>query len=112
MFEWGTLTEALAAMRPLRMTVSMSAMGSVQLMSGSLPAGLGHAGQRALVAEQAQRVAADAELAQVGAAAAGELAAVAHARGRAVRGQQRERGARLHALLERQLDVLRADTQR
>src|SRR5206468_3596383 len=74
--------------------------------------GLGHAGQHALMAEQTQGVAADAELAQVGAAAAGDLAAVAHARGRAVGRQHRQRGTGLHALLERELEVLRAGAQR
>src|SRR5580658_7770271 len=127
MWECLTVTVALPAASPLRITVSMSAMGSVQLMVSSgwcygggwgtrtlaaSPGGLGHAWQRALVGEQAQGIAADAEFAQVGARTAGQLAAVAMAGRRAVGRQQAERRPRLHALLERELEVLAALAQR
>jgi len=62
--------------------------------------------------EQAQGVAADAKLAEIAAAAASELAAVAIARRAAAGGQQIKAGTGLHALLKRELEILAARTQR
>src|SRR5215208_704171 len=58
----GISTVSWAAMIPLRMRVRKSAMGSVMLMPGRLPARLGHAGDVALVRELAQADAAEPEL--------------------------------------------------
>src|SRR4051812_10265567 len=76
-FDDGTSTVSCAAVIPLRMRVSRSAMGSV-IDIGS-PARLGHAGDVAVVRELAQADPAEAELAEhrarpAAAAAAGVLA--------------------------------------
>src|SRR5215211_5078640 len=61
-FDEGISTVSWAAMIPLRMRVRKSAMGSVMLMPIPLPAGLGHAGDVALVGHLAQADPAEAEL--------------------------------------------------
>src|SRR3954453_11983244 len=70
-------TSSCIATLALRMRVSMSAMGSVMVMSSSLPspAGLGHARQLAGVGELAQAHAAETELAVDGAGPATATAA-------------------------------------
>src|ERR1700754_2834023 len=64
-FDDGMRTSSCMAMLPLRMRVSMSAMGSV-IMIDQLPspAGLGHAGQLSRVRQLAQAHPAEAELAE------------------------------------------------
>src|SRR5262249_62002653 len=66
------------------MRVSRSPSGSFMTEASSLPARLHHAGDAALARQLAQHVAAHLELAVVAARAAGELAAIAHARRRGV----------------------------
>src|ERR1700744_2796443 len=80
MRDQGTRTSLLAARAALRMVVRKSARGSVCMGLSNLPAGLGHARDLATERELAEGDAAQAELAHVGAAAAGELAAVVGAR--------------------------------
>src|SRR5215470_7386922 len=66
-FDDGMRTSSCMAMLPLRMRVSMSAMGSVIMIDRlPSPAGLGHAGQLARVSELAQADPAQAELAEHG----------------------------------------------
>src|SRR5262245_17419967 len=67
----------------LRMRVSMSAIGSVIMVSAPSPAGLGHTRDEAVRGHPAEADAADAELAVDGARPAAELAAVADADDRA-----------------------------
>src|SRR5215213_8408718 len=88
-FDEGISTVSWAAMMPLRIRVRKSAMGSVMLMRGPLPARLGHAGDVALVRELAQADAADAELLVDRA----RTAALAAARVRARLELRRPRGA-------------------
>src|SRR6266436_2442232 len=64
-FEVGISTFSCSALLALRMRESMSAIGSVS-MSSLLPAGLGHARDRALVRELAQTDAAETELLEHG----------------------------------------------
>src|SRR5215217_5698169 len=71
----GISTVSWAAMIPLRMRVRKSAMGSVMLMPGRLPARLGHAGDEALVGHLPQADPAQAELAVDGAGTAALAAA-------------------------------------
>src|SRR3954462_4293656 len=74
MREVGSSIDSCSALLALRMRVSMSAMGSVN-MALLLPRRFGHAGDLALVRELAQADAADAELAEDGARAAAPPAA-------------------------------------
>src|SRR5271170_1342518 len=81
MRDQGTRISLLEERDALRMVVRKSARGSVCIGRESrLPAGLGDAGDFATEGEFAERDAAEAELAHVGAAAARELAAVVGAR--------------------------------
>src|SRR3954463_5175375 len=77
--EVGITTFSCSALLALRMRASMSAIGSVST-SSLLPAGLRHAGNRALVRELAQADAAETELAEYGTRAAAAVAprVVAH----------------------------------
>src|SRR5438552_14236661 len=77
--EVGISTFSCSALLALRMRDSMSAIGSVST-SSLLPAGLGHAGNRALMRELAQADAAEAELLEHGARATATVAprVVAH----------------------------------
>src|SRR5262249_7405283 len=79
----------------LRMRVSMSAMGSLMLISCLLPARLDHSGNLAAHRDLADLVAREAELAERAARAARHGAAVAKAHGRGVAGQRLQLGARL-----------------
>src|SRR5512145_3254091 len=88
------------------MRVSMSAMGSVMLISGvSLPARLRHPGHFAAECDLAQLVARQSELAEHAARPPGETAAIAQAHGGGVARQLLELGARLGTLLVRSLEV-------
>src|SRR5829696_3194039 len=87
-FEDGMSTVSCAAMMPLRIRVRKSAMGSVMLIPGPLPARLGHAGDVALMGHLAQADPAQAELAVHGARAAALAAARVRA-GLELRGPRR-----------------------
>src|SRR5689334_23913724 len=73
----GTATVTLSVSCALRMRVSMSAMGSLMLISCLLPARLDHSGNLAAHGDLADLVAREAELAERAARAAGHGAAVA-----------------------------------
>src|SRR5579862_5508946 len=105
-FEAGTLTVTFSVACALRMRVSMSAMGSLMLIFALLPARLDHPGNLATHGDLADLVAAQAELAERAAGAAGHRAAVAQAHGRGVAGQRLELGAGLVAGLVGGLRVL------
>src|SRR6476661_2823481 len=74
-FEAGTNTLGFSVACALRMRVSMSAMGSLMLIYGLLPARLDHAGDLAAHRDLADLVAREAELAERAARAAGGCAA-------------------------------------
>src|ERR1700693_2195879 len=74
----------LARICALRMRAIMSPIGSLTAIAIPLPARLDEAGNQALGTEVAQRDAAETMLAVIGARAAGELAAIADARGRGI----------------------------
>src|SRR5438034_11573863 len=92
-FDAGTSTLTFSVACALRMRVSMSAMGSLMLMSSLLPAGLDHAGDLPAHRDLADLVAREAELAERAARAAGHGAAVAQAHRRRVAGHRLDLGA-------------------
>src|SRR4051794_1456424 len=61
-FEFGISARSCSALLALRMRVSMSATGSVSILSLLLPRALGHAGDDALMGELPQADAAEPEL--------------------------------------------------
>src|SRR5436305_1589231 len=105
-FDAGTTTLTFSVACALRMRVSMSAMGSLMLISCLLPARLDHSGDLAAHGDLADLVARQAELAERAARPAGHGAAVAKAHGRGVAGQRLEFRARLLAGLVGGLRVL------
>src|SRR5664280_3442802 len=74
----------LARICALRMRAIMSPIGSLTPIAIPLPARFHEAGNQALGAEVAQRDTAETMLAVIAARAAGELAAIANARGRGI----------------------------
>src|SRR6185503_12886329 len=96
-FDAGTMTLTFSVACALRMRVSMSAMGSLMLMSWLLPAGLDHSGDLAAHRDLADLVAREAELAERAARPTGHRAAVAQAHGRSVARQRLQLRARLVA---------------
>src|SRR5689334_19491399 len=96
-FEDGTATVTFSVACALRMRVSMSAMGSLMLISCLLPARLDHSRDLAAHGDLADLVAPEAELAERAARAARHGAAVAQAHGRGVSRQRLQLGARLLA---------------
>src|SRR5436190_23786083 len=105
-FDAGTWTLTFSVACALRMRVSMSAMGSLMLISCLLPARLDHSGNLAAHGDLADLVARQAELAERAARPAGDGAAVAKAHGRGVARQALELGARLFLRLVGGLRVL------
>src|SRR3954469_24320273 len=79
-FEFGISARSCSALLALRMRVSMSATGSVSILSLLLPRALGHARDDALMGELPQADAAEPELLEHGARAPAAVAAgvVAH----------------------------------
>src|SRR6516225_1591923 len=98
--EAGELTFGRRRCWALRMRVSKSPSGSFMPTPPS-PARLDHSGDAALACQFAQHVAAHLELAVVAARAAGQLAAVAHPRGRRIARQLGELQLRRKAHLRR-----------
>src|SRR5215207_2634137 len=96
-FDAGTKTLTFSVACALRMRVSMSAMGSLMLICGLLPARLDHAGDLAAHRDLADLVAREAELAEGAARAAGHGAAVAKAHGGRVARHRLDLGAGLVA---------------
>src|SRR6185436_13696809 len=94
-FDAGTTTLTFSVACALRMRVSMSAMGSLMLISCLLPARLDHPGDLATHGDLADLVARQAELAERPARAARHGAAVAQAHRRGVARQRLQLGARL-----------------
>src|SRR5690349_8470374 len=94
-FDAGTVTLTFSVACALRMRVSMSAMGSLMLISCLLPARLDHSGDLAAHRDLADLVAREAELAERAARAAGHGAAVAKPHGRGVARQRLQLRARL-----------------
>src|SRR6185503_17901310 len=94
-FDAGTMTLTFSVACALRMRVSMSAMGSLMLMSWLLPARLDHSGDLAAHRDLADLVAREAELAERAPRAPGHAAAVAQPHGRGVARQRLQLGARL-----------------
>src|SRR6478672_7664802 len=105
-FDAGTRTLTFSVACALRMRVSMSAMGSLMLISCLLPARLDHPGDLAAHRDLADLVAREAELAERAARAAGDGAAVAKPHGRSVARQRLQLRARLFLRLVRGLGVL------
>src|ERR1051325_930318 len=105
-FDAGTRTLAFSVACALRMRVSMSAMGSLMLISCLLPARLDHSGDLAAHRDLADLVAREAELAERAARAARHGAAVAQPHGRGVARQRLQLRARLVAGLVGGLRVL------
>src|SRR5262245_46270031 len=99
-------TEGFSARWALRMRVSMSAIGSVMLMLGLLPARLDHARDLAVQRDQPQLPARQPELAVNPARAPGQRAAVPQPHRRGVARQLLQLLARRVALLDRQLLVI------
>ena len=95
--EAGMATLTFSVAWALRIRVSMSAMGSLMLIVGLLPARLDHAGDLAAHRDLADLAAREAELAESAARTARDRAAVAQAHGGSVAGQRLELGARLVA---------------
>src|SRR3954470_3488627 len=79
-FEFGISARSCSALLALRMRVSMSATGSVSILSLLLPRALGHAGNDALVGELPQADAAEPELLVDGARPPAAVAAAVLAR--------------------------------
>src|SRR5688572_8728411 len=96
-FEAGTNTLTFSVACALRMRVSMSAMGSLMLMCGLLPARLDHPGDLAAHGDLPELVAREPELAERAARAARDGAAVAQAHRGRVAGHRLQLGARLVA---------------
>src|SRR5512134_3336692 len=94
-FEAGMNTLTFSVACALRMRVSMSAMGSLMLMSSLLPARLDHAGDLAAHRDLADLVAREAELAESAARAARDRAAVAQPHRGGVARQRLQLRARL-----------------
>src|SRR5512132_28258 len=105
-FDAGTTTLTFSVACALRMRVSMSAMGSLMLISCLLPARLDHPGDLATHGDLADLVARQAELAERPARAAGHGAAVAQAHRRRVARQRLQLGARLFLGIVGRLRVL------
>src|SRR3954454_23276655 len=105
-FDDGTNTLTFSVACALRMRVSMSAMGSLMLISCLLPARLDHSGDLAAHRDLADLVAREAELAERAARAARHRTAVAQAHGRGVAGQRLQLRARLVAGVVGRLRVL------
>src|SRR6187549_1819523 len=105
-FDAGTNTLTFSVACALRIRVSMSAMGSLMLIWGLLPARLDHAGDLAAHRDLADLVAREAELAERAARAARHGAAVAKPHGRGVARQRLQLRARLLLRVFRGLRVL------
>src|SRR5258705_3695366 len=105
-FDAGTNTLTFSVACALRIRVSMSAMGSLMLIYGLLPARLDHAGDLAAHRDLADLVASEAELAERAAGAAGHCTAVAQAHRRSVARHRLDLGARLVAGVVGRLGVL------
>src|ERR1700757_609727 len=99
-------TVAFSASCALRMRVSMSAIGSVMLMSRSLPARLHDARDLAAHCDLAQLVAAQPELPEHSARPAGQGAAVSQARRARIARQRLQLAARRSAAFFRHPGVL------
>src|ERR671929_2013885 len=100
-FDAGTMTLAFSVAWALRHEMSMSAMGSLMLISCLLPARLDHSGDLAAHRDLADLVAREAELAERAARAAGHGAAVAQPHRRRIARQRLQLRARLVAGLVR-----------
>src|SRR3954465_5389387 len=94
-FEAGTNTLPFSVACALRMRVSMSAMGSLMLISCLLPARLDHSGDLAAHRDLADLLARAAELAERAARPAGHRAPVAKPHGRSVARKRLQLRARL-----------------
>src|SRR5215831_16388939 len=94
-FEAGMLTLTFSVACALRMRVSMSAMGSLMLISCLLPARLDHPGDLATHGDLADLVAREPELAERAAGTTRHGAAVAKAHGGSVAPQRLQLRARL-----------------
>src|SRR5690242_4824765 len=105
-FDAGTTTLTFSVACALRMRVSMSAMGSLMLISCLLPARLDHSGNLAAHRDLADLVAREAELAERAARPAGHGAAVAQPHGRGVARKRLELGARLLLRVVGRLGIL------
>src|SRR6476660_9019433 len=105
-FEPGIETLPLLRSCALRMRAIISPIGSFTAICPSSPARLHEAGDQALVAELAQRDAAQAVLAVIAARTAGHLAAIADAGRRGIAWQFGELQRRREAVLDRQFLVL------
>src|SRR3954464_3904758 len=104
-FDAGTMTLTFSVACALRMRVSMSAMGSLMLISCLLPARLDHSGNLAAHRDLADLVAPEPELAEGPARAARDGAAVAQPHGRGIARHCLQLRARLVARLVGRLRV-------
>src|SRR6185369_3092437 len=111
-FEHGMLTSTCPTIWALRMRVSKSAIGSVMLIRGSLPARLDHAGNLATHRQFTQLDAAEAKFAVHAARAPGQGATVAQPRRRCVARQLLQLGAGRVAVLVGGLRILQRLEQR
>src|ERR1043165_6930292 len=105
-FDAGTTTLTFSVACALRMRVSMSAMGSLMLISCLLPARLDHSGDLAAHGDLADLVARQAELAERAARAAGHGAAIAQAHRRGVARKRLQLRARFVTRVVGRLRVL------
>src|SRR4026209_627036 len=105
-FDAGMTTLTVSVACALRMRVSMSAMGSLMLIWGLLPARLDHAGDLAAHRDLADLAARGAELAEGAARRGGHGAAVAKAHRGHVARHRLDLGARLVAGVVGRLRVL------
>src|SRR5436190_13223834 len=104
--EQGMLVSTCPTIWALRMRVSMSAIGSLILIAGSLPARLDHARHLAVQRELAQLDAPEAEFLVHAARPPGQRAAVAQPHRRGIARQPLQLGAGRFAVLVGGLDVV------